>query len=53
MKTKAIMTGLGVAMAAGSAACIAKGMSGSMTKTVKKKAQKAIKAVEGMIDDLM
>ncbi len=54
MKMKTVMTGLGVTMAVGSAACMVTGaMSNpSLKKTAKKKASKALKSMENMLDDM-
>lgn len=54
MKMKNVMAGLGVTMAVGSAACIVtSAMSNpSLKKTAKKKASKALKSMENMLDDM-
>ncbi|MBQ5968498.1 MAG: hypothetical protein IKN72_08810 [Clostridia bacterium] len=54
MKTKMILGSLGVTMAVGGAALLARGamQSPSWKKAYKKKAGKAIKAMEGMLDDV-
>lgn len=54
MKTKMILSGLGATMAIGGAALVARGMmqSPSLKKVYKKKAAKALKSVEGMLDDV-
>ncbi len=54
MKMKGIMTGIGIGMAVGGATAFVKGaMTGSsMKKAYKKKANKAIKAMENMLDDV-
>ena len=54
MKTKSVMTGLGITMAVGSAALMMTGAMSkpSIAKTYKKKAAKAIKSMESILDDM-
>ena len=54
MKMKSVMTGLGVTMAVGSAALMMTGAMSkpSIAKTYKKKAAKAIKSMESILDDM-
>ena len=54
MKTKTILSTLGVTMAVGGAALFAGGLmqSPSWKKVYKKKATKALKTMEGMLDDV-
>lgn len=54
MKTKTILGSLGAAMAVGSAALLARSamQTPSWKKMTKKKAKGALKAMEGMLDDM-
>ena len=54
MKMKSVMTGIGIGMAVGGAAGLVTGaMSNPSTmKMYKKKASKALKAIENMFDDM-
>ena len=54
MKTKTILGGIGVTMALGSAALFVSSamQTPSLKKTYKKKAAKALKSMEGMLDDV-
>lgn len=54
MKMKNVVTGLGITMAVGSAALMMTGAMSkpSVAKTYKKKAAKAIKSMENILDDM-